>query len=629
MPTLLRLLSLELDNWLSYQKETIDLTKKGFVSLQGSTGAGKSSMFEAVNYLLTGKLTRKPKHLSQLANNQNRAIRGYRIKLVLEFKGEHYSIQEVRDRVNAGFSFGRHEYLENGSKVIHDLRGKSAAETRKNIFRTFQISPNDVATCLWMQGSSRSLVVGTSDTRAKELIRLLDLERYLIALAKATQEKKEVSRKVEKFSQRSQEIKATLKDLPKNIKEEDLEEIKQALARTELRSRAVKKGIRIIEQRIAELRRVEKTRAALQVDLPKSRPGQSQSFYSAKVEKLRLGLGKTRHELRTAQNGLIRANQQDNICPISKEPCEVNVPLRLANKVKQRCSKRIAKIESVESKAKKLISLTELKEQAARKFESFDKLRKQLDLNDAPSLDEIEEEKKKLNKQLAKWEDEQDRLEEVWQALVKKRVEAQNAKKIARIRKKKVRRLKKTTRQLTKAKTTVALIDKATDILKSLQYQRLETNLAYLNKKLQENLQKISSKKLSAELVTTRLDAKQKNLLDYVDILVSTGELQIPLGLCSGGEKIQVEIALTLAIIETAHALTDKTLLSSLWMDEVFGPVSEDVVDNVTKTWRQLVDRLGFETVVVVSHRSLAANIFDEFWAVERTNKGSQLILRA
>lgn len=74
----MQLLRLEVQNWVHHRKRVCEFTR-GLVAILGENGSGKSSLFGAISWLLTGEnliTAQKPKTYRSTPKMMSRRLRG-------------------------------------------------------------------------------------------------------------------------------------------------------------------------------------------------------------------------------------------------------------------------------------------------------------------------------------------------------------------------------------------------------------------------------------------------------------------------------------------------------------------------------------------------------------------------
>lgn len=173
----MKLLSLELENFLSFGRLYYEFTAQGLVSLEGPPGVGKSSFLDGVSYVLFNQIS---KNISVEEIINRKAGRNLFAKLRLEYQGKEYAV--VRTRKHS--QYGNDAWIEiDGAQN----RGKDARETDKLILQMFDLNYDIFQkSSYFSQFSKIDAFLSSSDTAKKELISDIGgLQKYDVVLEKA------------------------------------------------------------------------------------------------------------------------------------------------------------------------------------------------------------------------------------------------------------------------------------------------------------------------------------------------------------------------------------------------------------------------------------------------------------
>jgi DNA repair exonuclease SbcCD ATPase subunit len=141
--------------------------------------------------------------------------------------------------------------------------------------------------------------------------------------------------------------------------------------------------------------------------------------------------------------------------------------------------------------------------------------------------------------------------------------------------------------------------------------------LQLLNSHLKEILEKISNEEYKAEFISQRTGSDKKKKLDKIGILVYDSYKVLPIEVCSGGQATEVGLAVLLSTWKTANSISQKGV-ASLWLDEVFGPLNEEIINRIFDSVVEIANELGATSIYIISHRDLDSRLFDYFWDLER-----------
>lgn len=166
---------IDLENFLSYRRETVDLTSVTCGALIGENGAGKSSLLDAITFALFGQGTKGGAR--DLDNYVTRGETEGRVELEFRLNGSTYRV--VRGRNIARNKSTLEFFILDGGNW-RPLSGKTIAETQAAIesalrmdYRTF------TASSLILQGQADAFTANMTDQERKEaLARILGLDLW-------------------------------------------------------------------------------------------------------------------------------------------------------------------------------------------------------------------------------------------------------------------------------------------------------------------------------------------------------------------------------------------------------------------------------------------------------------------
>jgi exonuclease SbcC len=640
---MLELHDIVLDGFLGYGDPTkIDLDDPGLTYISGPTGAGKSTIFEAILYLLTGTMLRERGSVSNLVNKV--LGKGFDITLSYSVDGQRYTVREVRDRGNASGLF-----LASGSE---DLTGKTAAETRKKILDTLGMSLNDFLSISFLgQNQTQTLIEGTSSQRAAEIVRIFDLDRYTQGIAKAAAESKEVTKHIKDLGVQQGNLSRDIEQWDSVIQARAPAPAppEEEIAATQTKLDAVNERLDRLKERWAQCREIlaahkaqaeqEPRRQALDRTIERlskeleahEDSGEDVKAASARIEKYTATLGRIRQSLDQADAEREKIFALGKKCPINECPCPVGVPAQYAETRLQEVDSRIVVAEErvvkgrvAVQEARAAYDCAMARQRLSSELEAAEQHRASLQTGSvAGDPEKAEAELELCRTRLAEGQAAQTILTE---KLAKLKVDVRMAKanesslrEARAARAKKAADLDNLTVDLRKESEEALYLGLAERVLHKAQLYQIDAVLDTVNAHLARNLDCISDGVYKAQIISQRKAASGKKMLDTVDILFADGFKELPIGLVSGGQKAQVGIALLFAIFEAVQQITRKAV-SCLWLDEVFGPISADTLDRVFIALTDLVKRVGVPSVYVISHRDLPQVYFEHTWLISLEN---------
>jgi DNA repair exonuclease SbcCD ATPase subunit len=251
---------LYLENFRSWKRlHLVDLDKKGLCLVQAPNGAGKSSLRQAIEYLLLDK-TSDQIPVSDLVRDGDKSCLVY-CKLV-----KNDSVIEIT-------KYRNHD--EFGNRILLVINGDDSLtytdrrETQKEIVNLLELDANYLfASSIF--SSNTSSFVELNDTSKKDILyKVCNLEEYIQYYDKADTKCKQIKADIEKFVSKKDNLKEQIESYKEEI--EDLKEKSKNFdinIKTEISDK--KKIIEKIEQEISELRvkveRLEEDYERLEVD---------------------------------------------------------------------------------------------------------------------------------------------------------------------------------------------------------------------------------------------------------------------------------------------------------------------------------------------------------------------------
>lgn len=166
---------LDLQNFLSYRRETVDLSPITCAALVGENGAGKSSLLDALTWALFGQGTRGG--TKELDNYVTRGEKEARVEVQFRLNGAIYKV--VRGRSIARNKSTLEFFILDGENW-RPLSGKTLAETQKVIEETLRMDYRTfTASALVLQGQADAFTANMTDQERKEaLARILGLDLW-------------------------------------------------------------------------------------------------------------------------------------------------------------------------------------------------------------------------------------------------------------------------------------------------------------------------------------------------------------------------------------------------------------------------------------------------------------------
>jgi DNA repair exonuclease SbcCD ATPase subunit len=631
---------LTLDGWMSYDKATFRLNLPGITRISGEIGSGKSAILEAIFYLLFGKTLRDKESIDNFVNKV--LNQGYDIKLWFTLNGVPYAIREVRGRPKRGLYFYKND---------KDLRGKSDPETRKIILQTLGMTSDDFRSIAFLgQRQTQLLVGGKPSERAKAIVDIYALDKYdeLITacdadVKEAIQEKKTLAEDFKRYAQELENLENSLIDDgdseefdPKDLTELEtkIDSIAKKISKIRVLSQQVQNTITRLTTLDEQRQRVRKLSVEinkLKAERAKYRkPDVDITDIEDLLEDLQEEHAAASHRLKRAKQEIENAKEMTNTCPINNKKCPVNVPIDNKEAIigkfttqAKKARKEAAEIESEVKKAKK-------KKNLIQKYESIENdIRNKKDAIKGFQDTKLEKVNvKEEQKKLKKYNDGIEQGNEKLNELITERTELKAALAVSEekksMREKINEALAEKEEAVTNLKEEVAkksieaqYLAGALAVFKKMKMYKIDLVLQLLNTHLKEILEKISNGEYKAEFISQRTGSDKKKKLDKIGILVYDSHKVLPIEVCSGGQATEVGLAVLLSTWKTANSISQKGV-SSLWLDEVFGPLNEEIINRIFDSVVDIAHDLGATSIKVISHRELDARLFDYLWDLER-----------
>lgn len=641
---MLDLIKVELDGWLSYNKAIIPLNESGITLIQGKTGSGKSAIFEAVSYLLFGQVLRKKDSVENLVNKVTN--KGYDISLELCRDDKRAIIREVRGRKDDDLYF-----TVNGV----DKRGKKIPDTRKNIIDFVGMSFDEFKSIAFLgQRQSQQLVEGTNASRAEVISEVFGLEKYNNIIDLCSTDLKKLDLELNSIDISLVSKTDDLHSLEESIKDQEFEDIDPSaievfdskIEKVESKLRSIRErqtSINILNSRYESIKKKSDRRIALMAELesllakidsfkdynidPEALSEELSEYNSKKTERL--------VEIRRLNNELKELEKFVNNCPITKESCPINVPEEYKGKRHAACTSSLneltGSLNKVEDSIKEcgaLLSGAKQYNSISVQINSKKEILGGIEIEELPDIENQNIELSKclegISKGSAVLSELKKEKDNILISKARKEQYEKTKKEVACLinnRKQEIEKLDNNKQQLIEEQKYIMGV---LNLFKKAKIYRIDAILELMNKNIDENLNKISDGTYKAYFVSQKTDSKGKRAIDNLDILVNDGYKVISIGMVSGGQLAQVSLSVLLAVWKSAYEISNKSI-SSLWLDEVFGPLDTTIVNRILGTIVEITKEIGTRSVKIISHKELDLNLADHLWETTRENGISSL----
>lgn len=639
---MLHLEELYLDGWMSYTDLLLKLDSQGTTLIRGPIGSGKSGILEAIFYLNYGKTFRNKDSVNDLINKITN--NGYEIWIKQSIGSNHYKICEIRDRKNKGLYFEK-----NGKRIS----GKTDPETRKLITAEWKMSPEEFRSIAFLgQRQSQILVEGTPSERAKIIVDIYGLNKYDVSIDSCDSDIKDLNKDVSSLEDLLEKSELDLSSLEENLVEDvtgDEDDMKGSLEKlsgiietletkieeTRESTRSIYETISAIEAKRSTVEKVKRIReeiSALSTKLEKYDSDEDKDEVQDALNDLNKKISILENKLEEANIKIRKAASIKNECPINNENCPVKIPSKYKDKIlgnanedKESFEKSLEILSNKKSKCKSILSKCVERDNILASIEHKEESIVDLDVKDISEKDlkDKKEQLEGLNEKLSTRK-EKLRLAREKQLSITRNLSELSSKRELQKKVRAALREKKDAIKTIKDKITIQseelqYLSVALSIFRKMKMYKIDLILQTLNENIKEILDNISDGTYKAEFTSQKLSSDKKKTLDKVSIIVYDAYKSMPIELWSGGQATEVGLAVLLSVWKTANTLSNKGV-TSLWLDEVFGPLNEDIINRVFDAVKETAENLGASSIKIISHRDLDEQLFDHVWNVSLEN---------
>lgn len=639
---MLKLRKLWLDGWLSYDKAVFDLRPAGVTRVLGPIGAGKSAIFEAIFYLLYGKTIRKKPSLKDLANKVTK--NGYTIQLSYSVGKDKYLVRESRGRPKKGLYFFKNK---------KEIKASDTRNLRKKIVETIGFSAEEFSAIAFRgQQQEHQLTQGTPEERAVAISSIFGLQKYDESIQRCFDDLKQAKEAHKELAGDLKKYREELAALEDRLLEEPDEQKLSENTVKNLEEKIVEKSDKLIKlnSKLAEVRskisqydEIERTKQRVKkiveeiTELKKElsnvgKPEGKKREIEKEIEELNSKKYKLESKIEEVIEKKEEARSLVNTCPVSEEPCPIKVPIKHRRKIIAQCEKFLKesrtkrvkignKLDRARKKKEKFEEYTSLKDRLEHKKEIMDSLKSSC--KKVASITDLRTALKKysgsaqtFSKALAELQEQRTQLK----TKLAVRAEHQRMqKKIEDAFTEKAEVIDDLGKKVNRKHEEIQYLSAALAVFKKVKLYKIDIVIEELNRNINSILGKISKKEYRAEFVSQRKSADKKKTIDKLSIIVYDHHKEVPIELCSGGQSTEVGIAVLLSTWRTARTMSNKGV-SSLWLDEVFGPLNPEIIDLVFESVVNIAEELGTTSVYIISHRDLDSRLFDHTWSINREN---------
>lgn len=639
---MLKLLDIEICGFFSHERTRISFQDKpGVYRIMGETGAGKSSVLEAIYYSLFGKLIRGKFLVSELTNKHIES--GMYIRTRLESDGKQIVVLVNRDHTDIDKPNGVYLYVDE-----KEFTGNKN-DVYEKIEEVIGINENEfLSLCTISARKAHSLISGTSDSRFKEISSIFNFDKYddAIKITKSSiNENKSAILTVEEKQKLESDLIESLKLDAKEYKDDLVEEDLESKNKISLKIEKIEEKVSTIRNLIVEnskdLGDIEariKNASTVNHLVKKKKDAKNKLVKFGSTEKQdknevrELVLLVNSIESTIRDNSLtvqkVERTYAKNICPVSNQVCPVDVPKKYKDDSISALEKESHKLEGTIKKHK---SKLEEKESKLDRYNDYVALKKELssfDDVDEGILDDIDESivqkiKSKITKLNSAEKDgnlaKDKNVEKLYEIRLVNEKNKSNKKAIegleVRIRDldSKHKELSKKTDEL---KFSLSIDEQCLIVLNKLKMNRTNLVLGKINELMCKHIEVISNGEYSAKLKSTRMDSKGKKQITDFEAVLLNNNVEIPSSMVSDGQEAQLGLSIMLSVCEVAQSINNKGC-STVFLDEPFGPISDGSINNAVESIIRLSEDKSnhINSVFLVSHRefdcSVLAGVFE------------------
>jgi DNA repair exonuclease SbcCD ATPase subunit len=646
---------LNLDGFGSYDKlENLPLNEPGTTFINGPIGSGKSTIPNVVYYLLYGKLLKGKSEFVSVKDYANKLLNsGYDISLEYDVGNDHYKIREIRDRKVDGESGLIFE--KNGQRLM----GKGDVETRELIRESLDVSVSaedfeNIA--ILTRRQSQKLVHGRSSDRARAIVEVFGLGKYDEFIVGCDEDVKDSKKNKEILIGNVKDYKESVESLKDSLvsSDEEMEEVTESgIEEVKKKIGEVKNKLKTIQEKESDVREFLGKVEALKEQKEKAREldeeivklreelkniegsNRSPESIDVELEKLRFEKANVDAEIRHIRSEIKKIDELGGKCPINNEECPSDIPTIYKEEVLDDYKHGLEKCTGTSSNfSSKIEGLKDLKEEIEKCGEIKSRIKQKTELRGSLLIEEIAdaEEKEKLlekckdgkergNARLEELQEEHRRITSINDQAKQREEFERNTKKLIEQKENQIIEFEN---ELEKMDIELRYLSAASAVFKRAKMYKIDLVLDLLEDNSNRVLSRITGGEKKLELASQRKDSKGKKALDKLGVIVHDPYKSLPVELVSDGQETQVGLALLFGMWKTANTLSDKAV-SLLFLDEVFGPLHQDIINDVLAAIVEVIQEIGAKSVYIISHRDLDTRLFNREFRTEINNGISNL----
>jgi exonuclease SbcC len=243
-------ISLSISGFLSYRDPVeIDFTHFDLACISGSNGAGKSSILDAITWVLFGQARKRDE---SLINTYSETAE---VTLVFAYEGNRYRVRRANPRGKTGV-LEFHIARDSDPAAIHGdwkpLTEHTTRATQSRIEETLRMDYDTfINAAFFLQGKADQFTQQRPSDRKRILANILGLETWEIFRLRATTRRREIEAQITEIDGRLSEIKSELNE--EAVRKERLAELESELERLSEARMVQEKGLENIRKNTASL----------------------------------------------------------------------------------------------------------------------------------------------------------------------------------------------------------------------------------------------------------------------------------------------------------------------------------------------------------------------------------------
>lgn len=608
----MKILTLEMNNFMPFEYELIDFTAyKGIIGIYGENGAGKSSIFEAIHWVITGQTIRKKMTADAIVNEKH--DKDTFVKIVIEHQGKKYVITRYRKH-----SVHNNILFFGDDKDETCLTMGTNTDTQAKIYDVLNINENVLQRSLFFTGKDIEPFVEMTDNEIKELLEKVlgfdIMDKYVKAVNNL---KKEYEPKIRQLQ----------------------DDLLQAKTIFDERTKVFHDSHRELDRIMKESKaKIEKMQGESKIDIEPYKTKKQNILYNLdKIHQTESEYPQIKNEFETAKSNLNKATniynklvlKNDSIeseikelknyqFPEFCENCGRKYTVRSLQASKRNLKQRIKALE--EEHADVLKNLKFAKEQKDKAQEAFDYYQNQINLYDKilmqkPYLKREMEQVKQQIEDAIKYNQSLDEQEDYYRQIIyhkkQERIKCRQAMVDAE------KQYKEIKKQYDSLSEEYQVINELKYVLGNYGVKDiyLDKILPFLNELIIDYISKLGNIDISFNKKSTKKGNK-------FDIIINNKDGSKNYFANSTGEKAKIDIASSLAFQSFLQQYLQMDT-NVIFLDEPFESLSQKSSESVIKLLTTISKNT---TLFIISHNENSKYIVDDAIYIKSDNRISKII---